>query len=83
MLVKKIAINILASIDALPKADADRKLVRKFDTRVRKIEAVSPKTKAEYDQFVKEGGHYSKNPFKRLVSFFKSWNANRKNYAEK
>ena len=82
MLVKKIAINMFACIDALAKADADRRFVRKFDTRIRKIENVSSKTHEIYDQFVKEGGHYSKNPFKRLVSFYKSWNENRKKYSK-
>ncbi len=80
MLVKKITMNVIAGCEAITKADVDRKIVRQFDTHIRKIENVSDRTKALYDMFIKEGGHYSRNPIKKFVSYLMSWNANRKHF---
>lgn len=79
MKLTQIRNHIDACISAFECASTGRKLVRQVDTGIRKLEMMSPKTRNRYDQFVKETGHYSKNPVKRLISYVKSWNIHRKN----
>lgn len=79
MLINKIN----AGITAVKAASQDRKLVRQVDTGVRKLRYMSSRTAGSYFQSVKDCGHYSQNPIKRLISYVKSWNSNRKMLLDK
>lgn len=83
MKIGKIANNIYSSILAIPAADSERKLVRQIDTGIRRLHNMSQLHQDMYQNSTIKCGHYSKNPLKRIVSFVKSWNSNRKRLASK
>lgn len=81
MRILKIKNSIYSSISAIPAANAERKLVRQIDTGVRRLHNMAQTHQDMYYKSTIASGHYSKNPLKRLASFMKSWNYNRKKIA--